>query len=1163
MGEVRARLGCAALTLTLLLNLFPATARAGSTDHCPYGNPCTHEASIGTTHYDTLEEAVSAAAPNQTITLQNNVELSAQVTLPDGVTLDGQGRKISVATDGWSSANPGKYLLVCGSGVTIQDVTLDGEGVVSGCLQFFKASEGNLQGFVTLKNARGLGLNINASQVTAEGILTLKGNGWGDIINVSWGSGISGVDRCSFDGSDAVLDGVTAIYTDHSDVRNAGGDKSKFSIQVPASFAAATEGELAALGKAILYAPAVAENQGTGYLTLAGAFQSAQNGDAITLLGSSTGNQTIAITDGRRLTLDLNGFNVGFAKNQTLRISHGGLTLTGRGKLYEQQPQTAPITLWGSHDPDAENYTTLSVGKDVTLEGQSGIWIGPGETGQNAFGVSASIYGTVTSSVEGENGRAVYLNETALATEGSVPQIHLYGATLTASGGSGLYLGGYAQTTVTDSIIHAGDEGTGIRLSAGELSIHGDTVVSSSTGLFEATPGGDGSSIGHVALAVVQHPDKLPVSLTITNGHFIGGMALLEQNAQNGDPDAIARIHLDITGGRFYGPLYSENKTGFISGGTFTADPSAYLANGCAAEDSGDPIYHYAVTAAGQNPAQVVTGDVEVSVSDFVTDGEEQALAQQVAQALTDSQQGGSEKPDIGEALRAAASTVANQNQITLEQGKEALHDAGIPNSDVTIVVRPYLEISVADISIHDSAQTITLDITPKYITVAATDPEDIQLEDGGKNAVQLGAAQNLSITKPVSVTIPLTEGFVEDGRLYVKHQKENGATYYYRGSVENNVLTFTNPNGFSLFSYSTAMDVVADIHGQGFLSLEAAIAAVEEGSTIELLAENLSAVVSRNIRFTVAGVGADTVQLSAGVGYEKKQTGNTYTFTYVGGGSDNSGGSGSVVYPVHVASSENGTVTVNPDRASKGDTVTITAAPNKGYELAGLTVTCQDGQVKLSDQGSGKYTFTMPASHVTVEAAFQAVKEDSQADAFLDICSDAWYYGAVKYAVENQLMAGVTALTFEPNTTLSRAMITQMLYALEGKPSVSASSGFHDVPTGAWFAKAVHWAQSKGIITGYADGCFAPNDPLTREQLALILYNYAKIQDYDTNAQANLDRYLDGGSASGWAQTALSWAVGEGLLSGRDVNMLDPTGTATRAEVAQIMMNFCENTAK
>lgn len=277
---------------------------------------------------------------------------------------------------------------------------------------------------------------------------------------------------------------------------------------------------------------------------------------------------------------------------------------------------------------------------------------------------------------------------------------------------------------------------------------------------------------------------------------------------------------------------------------------------------------------------------------------------------------------------------------------------------------------------------------------------------------------------------------------------------------------------------------------------------------------------------------------------------------------SSSGGSSSSGDYQVTVDSSKNGKVTVSPSRADKGDTVTITVKPNDGYQLDKLTVTDKNGNtVKLTSKGSNKYTFTMPASKVTVEASF--AKTSSPVDSFLDVRTGAWYYDAVKYAVENGLMSGTGTYTFEPNTTLSRGMIAQMLYALEGKPSISSANNFTDVSSSDWYDKAASWAQSMGIITGYEDGRFGPNDPLTREQLALILYNYAKSEGHSTSTKADLSKFADGTSTSPWAQQAMSWAVGEGLLSGRGVNMLYPTGTATRAEVAQIMMNFCENVAK
>lgn len=283
------------------------------------------------------------------------------------------------------------------------------------------------------------------------------------------------------------------------------------------------------------------------------------------------------------------------------------------------------------------------------------------------------------------------------------------------------------------------------------------------------------------------------------------------------------------------------------------------------------------------------------------------------------------------------------------------------------------------------------------------------------------------------------------------------------------------------------------------------------------------------------------------------------WTQNYSGGG----GGSYTPGYSITAEDTENGSISLSPKSASSGTTVTITVDPDKGYVLGTLTVLDKNGkEIELTKKADNKYTFKMPASKVTVEASF-AKTSSSPVDSFLDVNTGAWYYDAVKYAVENGLMSGTGTYTFEPNTTLSRGMIAQMLYALEGKPSVSSANNFTDVSSSDWYDKAASWAQSKGIITGYEDGRFGPNDPLTREQLALILYNYAKSEGHSTSTKADLSKFADDTSTSPWAQQAMSWAVGEGLLSGRGVNMLYPTGTATRAEVAQIMMNFCENVAK
>ncbi len=243
----------------------------------------------------------------------------------------------------------------------------------------------------------------------------------------------------------------------------------------------------------------------------------------------------------------------------------------------------------------------------------------------------------------------------------------------------------------------------------------------------------------------------------------------------------------------------------------------------------------------------------------------------------------------------------------------------------------------------------------------------------------------------------------------------------------------------------------------------------------------------SNNGYYTFAGWSNGSTTYSAGKSVTiTKDTTFTAVWNYngpTGGGSSSSGD-----YLVNVNKVTGGKITVTPGRADKGDTVTITVKPNDGYELDTLVVTDKNGNtVKLTNKGNGKYTFTMPGSQVTVNASF-AKDSSSPVDSFLDVNTGAWYYDAVKYAVENGLMSGTGTYTFEPNTTLSRGMIAQMLYALEGKPSISSANNFTDVSSSDWYDKAASWAQSKGIITGYEDGRFGPNDPLTREQLALIL---------------------------------------------------------------------------
>lgn len=268
------------------------------------------------------------------------------------------------------------------------------------------------------------------------------------------------------------------------------------------------------------------------------------------------------------------------------------------------------------------------------------------------------------------------------------------------------------------------------------------------------------------------------------------------------------------------------------------------------------------------------------------------------------------------------------------------------------------------------------------------------------------------------------------------------------------------------------------------------------------------------------------------------------------GGGT---GGGGSTRYPITLPEEDHGTVSVSPSRASSGQTVTITVTPDEGYKVGSVTVKRPNGStVPVTGQGNGKYIFTMPSGGVTVDVTF--IPEDWP---FVDVTEDKWYYDAVAYVYQQGIMVGMSETTFEPNTTVNRAQVVQMLYNLEGQPQVSGDSGFSDIRDGQWYAKAVAWASANDVVAGYEDGTFRPTRAVTREEFAQILYNYAKCKGYGLSASADLGKFPDSGQVSSWAETALGWANGNGLINGHDDGRLDPKGSTIRAQAASILMNF------
>ncbi len=267
-------------------------------------------------------------------------------------------------------------------------------------------------------------------------------------------------------------------------------------------------------------------------------------------------------------------------------------------------------------------------------------------------------------------------------------------------------------------------------------------------------------------------------------------------------------------------------------------------------------------------------------------------------------------------------------------------------------------------------------------------------------------------------------------------------------------------------------------------------------------------------------------------------------------------------VYRVTVDTVKNGSVSANPTQATIGSTITLTVTPDAGYKLEHLTVTNQNGrELALTGKSEGEYTFRMPGSDVTVKATFSALAgsgdctggKDCPSVGFVDVDIAQWYHKAVDYAVSNKLMIGYGNGRFGPDDTLTRGMMMQILYNLNGQPEVRGDMPFTDVSEDRYYADAIKWASANGIVNGYGGGLFGPDDNITREQLAVILWRYA---ESPAAAQQELN-FTDAGKCSDWAMDALLWANENGIMVGNGNGILNPKGGASRTHVAQMLMNY------
>lgn len=1197
---MKRRLLSAFLAVMMVLTMAPV-AFAGNED----AGSSTAVAKIGDTTYESLNAAIAAVQDDETIELLKNVDHAEGMSVNTGktFTVDFKGHTYTVSKPGAGSkdtetnafqlitgqnitfkngticlaednltasvipdTSPVKYsnirrVIQCYAALTLEDMTIDATNVFGSAFPMsFNNQPVNITGNTSVILKPGTTTAFDAdgnwgpygrctvtvnTTGTIDGDLEL-GSGYLDIKNVK----ARGVHFCTSCGSNETTDQIKRISI------TGGTFATDVSAYVAEGYVQNENGTVEQLGET----NAVAKIDDTYYKTLADAVAAAKADEAttITLLKDVELPSYIYIKDKKNITLDLNGKNITRTGNGVFYVGNAKLRVTGTGTIFENQRDGfAPIIAKGSPD-DVADYTTITIDENVTLKGDyAGIFVDTDTAGKNSYhnyGLVINMKGSIdlTAIDGGVSAYGVYVQGLNKITSGNVMQINLDGVTIN-TGDEAIYAAGYAKWNVKNCTFNA--ENAAIEVRAGDMTIDGG-VYTAMASEFKCEANGNGSTTQGAALAIMQHTTKLPISVYVKNGVFHSAAAVAEKNIQKNDPKP--NVDLQIADGQFNGVVVADDVLNFISGGYFTTDPTDYVASGYVAGTSDVSGYSYKVVA------KTDTGNVEVKPAvakpEVKVDKIPQADKEKVAAAA---------KTVSAPTLGAAAGDIVKD--IDEAKATDLVNSATEVTGDKKLYVQSSLKVEP---TAYDAAnKTLALEITPQYRVVAstATTANEIKLDGDNKNAQVVQKYTDMTINTPTEVTMELPTGFaVADGdKLSIQHTK-NGTVEYYTGTVTKKddkfYLTFTT-NGFSPFVISVP---AASIGENVYPTLQAAVENVKKNETIKLakdVDEAIVVTVAKSINFKV-----DTnskkfdaaKNIVAGSNTTVKVTGEsspyTYEFSYTKPSSSGGSSSGKTTYKVTTSAVNNGGVNASPSNAEKGAVITITLSPDKGYKLDKLTVTDGSGKtvstVKKSDT---VYTFAMPASAVTVGVSYVKATETPSETKFNDVSANDWFASAVDYVTGKGMMNGTADNTFSPKANTTRGMVVTVLYRLENQPSTSAAS-FTDVASGAYYANAVAWANANGIVSGYGSGKFGPNDKVTREQLAAILYRYAQYKKYDVSGANSLDGYTDVQSVSSYAVPALQWANAAGVVTGKSGSKLDPKGNATRAEVAAMLMRFCEN---
>ena len=1120
------------LTLAMALTLLPTAAMAeGASYDCEGGTDCHHKvAKINddpryddvVAHFDTLEEAIRLGQMETPPTFKLLDDLTEDVVVPAGknIYLDLNGHKLTNASGHTITVEKGGKLNISDSvGTGVVDNTSHGKGAIvnSGEVTLnggtFKrsAEKGTYSPYcnggnswytianygtmeintgVTVENAGGYSSMIrNGGDATADCDLTIMGG--------NFAGGINTVKNDSF--------GVLTIN---------GGNFSNTAQYVIMNWnkAEITAGTFQTLdtASAVLFTSSYGADANTiGKLSISGGeFKHASDTQEMIVDRYDASNSGTAAVTGGRFDADISKY----IPSDYVQSADGTVEKLGETNAVAKVGDTYYKTLTDAVKAADNATVTLlkDVTEDVTIPAGKTITLDlNGKTLTNVKDHTILNNGNLTIAGTGKVDNishakgALYNKGTVVVNGGTFDRSKENGKNKGESGQNSWYtIKNVGTMTINDGAIV---QTAGNNASLGKFS----SLVSN--GYFNA-----GDYTNNKGL-------DQPI-LTIDGGMFRGGLNTIK----NDD-----RAKLTINGGTFsnyYQAVVQNHNIAEITGGTFTAASDANAETygiyncGCGAEiDLGTlTVSGGTFTGATYAVAEVSSQNAAVNISGGQFAGTKAAIVKSSTSNATIAISGGLFSSDPSAYVAAGHYVDASNNGDYPYTVKEGTKPAG-----ALIVVKDKTEPTVSgDITGTDKTAINNVIGNANVDGVAeAAKKADIVAKSGAT------VAENDKVEIEVAVKVEAKAADLAKGQLTfeaspVATVKVNGTVKgtvpVSNGMLNNNPITVKLPLPTVDGKLFTPKQILHKFTGGGYeYFINESVGGMRGAGSFKI--EDNCAV------FTIYGF--STFELSGTV---------TYVVPSSGGGSSSS----SRRYDVSAPSVKHGDVTVSPKNASKGDTVTITVKPDSGYELDTLTVKDASGsKIKVKDKGDGKFTFTMPASKVTVSAEFAEIETLD----FADVSTDAYYYEAVKWAAKKGITGGTGDGTFNPNGSCTRAHIVTFLWRAAGSPEPKSTVSFADVPADSYYAKAVAWAVENGITLGTGDGTFSPNATCTRAQSVTFLYRALGTAPTTVNGFTDV-------TADAFYADAVAWAVESGVTNGTSASTFSPNNGCTRAQIVTFL---------